>query len=1051
MSILHAREWTRAGLLGVVLFSTPFALPAQLVTDLSPGPATEGHQLIRAHALVGDRLLVEIQDPELAREMWGLGLGQGIPELLGDFDPSDERNALVLQAPTAVYWSGPKFALLGIEGNETGSSRRALWVTDGTPSGTRELSPSVQLLQVIGPVPGTDLVTFTAFEDSRGTFGLWVTDGRPEGTRSIYEAPARSGLLSGVAVTEWQGRLVFRGASLLSGEAFWQTDGTPEGTKPLVDFVPNADDPVVLKAVVAGDRLHFFAFPRGGAIELWQLASTDVLPRLLTTLAGLPAPARLFTDLEAVGEQLFFVVGSGEDILGARLWRWDERAAVPLEAVTPSFGPETEIWLAGADDDGVSLAFWVIDYSDLHEHRIWMSDGTVAGLRSVHSVRASTSAFRITALHHGEHGFVFSTRDPPSDAEIWRFEGASRSAERILTTPSGFGLQLVSIAGRAVFFAFEREATALWSSDGSPNRPELLFRVPSGAPWTTRCAVRDDEKVACFALDDELTGEVWSSDGTAASTRLARPGTALDTTGLGTEIGFVAAAGGGVYFLASGGSPSAGLWRTDGTATGTMSYLEQESLGGTVSGVVEAGNLDYIFVRGRFGDPVPCGVWAAPRGSEAPRCVSVPSVNAKGRTLVHQGQLYFVDGDGWFRSQGLSTAIRLGDGDGTLAPGPALAATSRAVYLLRHSSLWATDGTPAGTRQIVETGKTASHLVALGDRLFFNVAGTGGEPGTLWTSDGTESGTRPLIPYPEDRELGPITAVASRLFVVTEGPDSWEELWTVDLGSPIPELTMLRRLRRLNSEDAAACVAVGSRVVFSAVDSIRGQELWASDGTDEGTLPVADLWPGRLGSRPQEITALGGGLAAFSAADAERGREPWITDGTTAGTRRLADLSFGRRSSLPEGFVLKNGRLYFGATDGFHGRELFAVPLSGLPDRESEPPSGPWLTSPTVPGFRFKVRIGDAPGTLGVGERDCLPETVCVSGAVAGRAEAFLRVVGPRPNGRLWPAITKFTASALEVWIEQTSSGVIKHYRLEGASPGIDELPGFFDRDGFSP
>jgi len=63
----------------------------------------------------------------------------------------------------------------------------------------------------------------------------------------------------------------------------------------------------------------------------------------------------------------------------------------------------------------------------------------------------------------------------------------------------------------------------------------------------------------------------------------------------------------------------------------------------------------------------------------------------------------------------------------------------------------------------------------------------------------------------------------------------------------------------------------------------------------------------------------------------------------------------------------------------------------------------------------------------------------------------FVRVVGPKPNGKLWPTMVKFSTSMVEVWIEQLTTGVVRYYRLDGASPGSSELQGLFDREGFSP
>lgn len=116
------------------------------------------------------------------------------------------------------------------------------------------------------------------------------------------------------------------------------------------------------------------------------------------------------------------------------------------------------------------------------------------------------------------------------------------------------------------------------------------------------------------------------------------------------------------------------------------------------------------------------------------------------------------------------------------------------------------------------------------------------------------------------------------------------------------------------------------------------------------------------------------------------------------------------------------------------------------------PPPGDWLASPELPGFRVKVRITAGGQEQPVrAESVCIPETLCVSGALPGRSELFVRVVGPRPNGKLWPILVRFTTSNVEVWIEQLGSGDLQYYVLEGAVPGSSELTGFFDRLGFNP
>jgi uncharacterized repeat protein (TIGR01451 family) len=118
-----------------------------------------------------------------------------------------------------------------------------------------------------------------------------------------------------------------------------------------------------------------------------------------------------------------------------------------------------------------------------------------------------------------------------------------------------------------------------------------------------------------------------------------------------------------------------------------------------------------------------------------------------------------------------------------------------------------------------------------------------------------------------------------------------------------------------------------------------------------------------------------------------------------------------------------------------------------------EPPPGPWLTSPELPGFEAKVRITPRGGELvaGAAEPFCIVESLCVSGALPGRPEVFVKVIGPRPNGKLWVQISRFTPSEVEVWLRQVATGIVRYYRLEPVGATSDDVSGLQDREAFDP
>lgn len=113
-----------------------------------------------------------------------------------------------------------------------------------------------------------------------------------------------------------------------------------------------------------------------------------------------------------------------------------------------------------------------------------------------------------------------------------------------------------------------------------------------------------------------------------------------------------------------------------------------------------------------------------------------------------------------------------------------------------------------------------------------------------------------------------------------------------------------------------------------------------------------------------------------------------------------------------------------------------------------------FITTSAIPDFQFRVRVTLQGGSTINGLREtngCVPETLCVSGALPGRPEVFLRVVGPRSNGYLWPTIVRFTPSRVEVDIQQISTRILKTYVLPAVPPESDDLSGLLDREGFRP
>ena len=181
-----------------------------------------------------------------------------------------------------------------------------------------------------------------------------------------------------------------------------------------------------------------------------------------------------------------------------------------------------------------------------------------------------------------------------------------------------------------------------------------------------------------------------------------------------------------------------------------------------------------------------------------------------------------------------------------------------------------------------------------GGKMFF--VGSDPDHGVeLWATDGTADGTalvKDIAPGTDSSLITYLTAVGTTVYFVDYLAGD-RQLWKSD-GTDAGTVPV-----RTGFFDLAELSAVGDRLLFRASDSTHGEELWTSDGTTAGTSMVADINPvgGSLDVQGSALFALGDRVVFF-ADDGTHGPEPWVSDGTAAGTILLADLNPGPGGSL---------------------------------------------------------------------------------------------------------------------------------------------------------
>jgi ELWxxDGT repeat protein len=116
-------------------------------------------------------------------------------------------------------------------------------------------------------------------------------------------------------------------------------------------------------------------------------------------------------------------------------------------------------------------------------------------------------------------------------------------------------------------------------------------------------------------------------------------------------------------------------------------------------------------------------------------------------------------------------------------------------------------------------------------------------------------------------------------------------------------------------------IPVGDRVVFPAFEPSSGEELWGSDGTPLGTRLLRDVEPGGESSQYRGLGTVR--QTALVLRDVGFGSGPWDlwrSDGTAAGTVPIAGLTelepCAFRASTPEGVNLGNRFLFLAYSSG---------------------------------------------------------------------------------------------------------------------------------------
>lgn len=208
-----------------------------------------------------------------------------------------------------------------------------------------------------------------------------------------------------------------------------------------------------------------------------------------------------------------------------------------------------------------------------------------------------------------------------------------------------------------------------------------------------------------------------------------------------------------------------------------------------------------------------------------------------------------------------------------------------------------------------------SYITQYDGLLYFRATIDTSTPSTsLWRSDGTQAEE---IPGTTDQNPSYLAVYGGRLYYCNGiGPAS---LWQYDTAGGPVQAPGSASNAALPQEMAAYNGNLYFRASRYGAPSNIGVELWKFDGASQ--TPI-DMFPGTGSSYPQHFIQYGGLLYFNACGTPLQGTELWRTDGAGAPTE--AARIYPDNGSSPENFALYDGKLFFSAYDGVHGRELWS-------------------------------------------------------------------------------------------------------------------------------
>ncbi len=604
---------------------------------------------------------------------------------------------------------------------------------------------------------------------------------------------------------------------------------------------------------------------------------------------------------------------------------------------------------------GQSMLFFANDEAQFFGYEPWVSDGTPSGTRMVRDLNPgrASSVDQVPDVHvlGGQWSFIAYNE---GNTRLWLSDATENGTQPVTRS----NLRVKSILGvhrdRLYFLADQGVGTeaAIWATNGTPGAEFLFHRLAADGEGFASCffnATNGFYYSTRVGSGFQTDNFVWFSTGDNVAP-IPVPGAENSVSLLRI---YSAACGlvelnGKVFFGTQTAFDDKSLWTSDGTpegtrqiSTGVYGYQFPEKF--VILGLPDRVIFPRVTVE--HGTEL----WWTD-GSRIELLADIEPGSASGLTDGSEIKGVVADGRAYFAAQtrenGIEPWTSDGSGSGTVTLGNlqaetrthdgvsrVLGHTSAGVYFsgceatINDCELWISDGSDTGTRKVLEInddfGSNPRQALAYRDRFYFTA-----EQGGLWVSDGTTLGTRRLrsIHY---TELHPTEAG-----LIISGLDQTQpgvELWRTD-GTENGTVPLAEDISPSSHDERAGGLVTAGNWVYYSTSGPNGR--LGLRRTDPATGASEFIGETNITRNPETRPIALGNRVVFSASDRDSGSELWQFDG--ARISRITDINTGFGNSDPYALTAFGNEVWFiardeealalWAFDGTNVRKIIAAP-----------------------------------------------------------------------------------------------------------------------------